>query len=80
MEKRFSSFEQIDAQLEMLRIQRQLSLARLKSQFGEEPGEILRSGWKYAILPSLKNMAIDWALDQLGRLRKTLRLESHQYR
>lgn len=73
METRFSSFEQIDTQLEILRIQRQLSLARLRSQLDEGPGEILRSGWRYAILPYLKNMAIDWSLDRLQRIRRTLR-------
>jgi hypothetical protein len=74
METRFSSFEQIDNQLEMLRIQRQLSLYRLKSQLGEGPGEILRSGWRLGVVPFLKNMAIDWSLDRLARLRRVLHL------
>ncbi len=72
METRFSSFEQIDNRLEMLRTQRQLSLYRLKRQLNEAPGEILRSGWRYGVLPSLKIMAIDWSLDKLRNIRHAL--------
>ena len=72
METRFSSFEQIDTRLEMLQTQRQLSLYRLKSQVHEAPGEILRSGWRYGLLPSLKIMAIDWSLGKLRNIRYVL--------
>jgi len=72
METRFSSFEQIDNRLEMLRTQRQLSLFRLKRQLNEAPREILKSGWRYGVLPSLKIMAIDWSLGKLRNIRHAL--------
>lgn len=72
METPFSSFEQIDNRLEMLRTQRQLSLYRLKRQLNEAPGEILKSGWRYGVLPSLKIMAIDWSLGKLRNIRQAL--------
>ncbi|MGB5316487.1 MAG: hypothetical protein WBN56_10840 [Robiginitalea sp.] len=72
METRFSSFEQIDTRLEILRTQRQLSLYRLRRQLNDAPGEILRSGWRYGLLPSLKIMAIDWSLGKLRNIRHVL--------
>ena len=72
METRFSSFEQIDTRLEMLQTQRQLSLYRLKRQVHDAPGEILTSGWRYGVLPSLKIMAIDWSLGKLRNIRHVL--------
>ncbi|MDM9632281.1 hypothetical protein [Robiginitalea aurantiaca] len=75
MKTKFSSFEEIDVQLEILRTQRQLSLYRLKSQLEKGPMEIVRSGIRHAVLPSLKNLVIDWSLDRLRRLRRTLRPE-----
>ena len=73
METRFSSFEQINTRLEILRTQRQLSLNSLKRQLAQGPSEILRSGWRYGLLPALKNMAIDWSLGKLRRIRLSLR-------
>jgi hypothetical protein len=74
METRFSSFEQINTRLEILRTQRQLSLHLLKRQLAEGPREILKSGWRYGLMPALKIMAIDWSLGRLGKIRHTLRL------
>jgi hypothetical protein len=73
MQTKFSSFEQIDTQLEMLRVQRQLSLYRLKSQLGQSPAELLMSGWKYGLMPYLKMTAIDWSLHRLRKIRQALR-------
>lgn len=80
MERSFSSFEEIDTQLEMLRIRRQLSLERLRLQFRESPGHILKEGWENNLRPALQNMAIDWLLYQLRGVRRKLRPETPPYR
>jgi hypothetical protein len=74
MERKFSSFEEIDARLQTLRRQRELSLQRLRENFRINPGEILREGIKRA-RPALNNLAIDWTLHQLRQLRRKLRPE-----
>ena len=74
MEPKFSSFEEIDARLQTLRLQRELSLQRLKRQFSFSPGEILREGFRRA-RPALNNLAIDWMLHQLRELRRKIRPE-----
>lgn len=74
MEPKFSSFEEIDARLQTLRLQRELSLQRLKGQFSFSPGEILREGFRRA-RPALNNLAIDWMLHQLRELRRKIRPE-----
>ncbi len=80
METKFSSFEQIDNQLEMLRIQRQLSLYQLKGQLAQGPAEILRSTWTNGVKPYLKIAAIDWSLYRLRKIREVLRpLQSSQH-
>lgn len=78
MERKFSSFEEIDNQLEILSVQRQLSLERLKFQLREAPGKLVQEGWVHSIRPALTNMAIGWMLHQLGEIRKKIRPELHQ--
>lgn len=72
METRFSSFEQINLRLEMLQTQRQLSLYRLKKQLQVAPVEILKTGWRYGVVPSLKSMALAWSLNKLRHIRSAL--------
>lgn len=73
METKFSSFEAIDLQLELLRTQRQLSLYRLRGQMQESPVEIVQSAWRYAVIPALRNLIIDGALYGIRRIRTKLR-------
>lgn len=74
MKPKFSSFEEIDTRLRALRLQRELSLQRLRRQFGHSPGEILREGFR-RIRPALNNLAISWMLHQLRELRRKIRPE-----
>ena len=72
MKPKFSSFEEIDTRLQALRLQRELSLQRLRRQFGQSPGEFLREGFRRA-RPALNNLAISWMLHQLRELRRKIR-------
>lgn len=72
MERKFSSFEEIDTRLQTLRMQRELSLQRLRENLRLNPGEILREGIR-RVRPALNNLAIDWALHQLRELRRKIR-------
>jgi len=74
MERKFSSFEEIDTRLQTLRMQRELSLQRLRENFRVNPGEILREGIR-RVRPALNNLAIDWMLHQLRELRRKIRPE-----
>lgn len=76
MERKFSSFEEIDTQLEILRIQRQMSLERLRLRFKGNPVRILKEGWLYSIRPALTDMAIGWALHKVREVRRVLRPEN----
>jgi hypothetical protein len=75
MERKFSSFDEIDHQLEILRIQRQLSLERLRLQLRESPRQILKDSWENSIRPGLQNMAIGWMLHKLREVRRKIRPE-----
>jgi hypothetical protein len=79
MERSFSSFEEIDTQLEILRVQRQISVERLRLQLRDSPRQMLREGWQKSLRPALQNMAIDWMLSQLRDLRRKLRPELPPY-
>jgi hypothetical protein len=72
MERKFSSFEEIDARLQTLRMQRELSLQRLRGNLSINPGEILMEGIRRA-RPALNNLAIDWMLHRLRMLRRIIR-------
>jgi hypothetical protein len=74
MERKFSSFEEIDTRLQTLRIQRELSLQRLRDDLNHKPGEILREGIR-RVRPALNSLAIDWMLHRLRELRRKLRPE-----
>lgn len=75
MKRKFSSFEEIDAQLELLRVQRQLSMNRLRLQLRESPVQIASSLWTQAVKPALANAAIGWLLRRLRGMRQKLRPE-----
>ena len=75
MDRSFSSFEEIDTRLEILRLQRQISLERLRVQFKESPGRILKDTWMNSVRPALTDMVIGWALYRLREARKKLRPE-----
>ena len=72
MERKFSSFEEIDTRLQNLRMQRELNLQRLRHDLNHSPGEILREGIR-RVRPALNNLAIDWMLHQLRGLRRKIR-------
>ncbi len=72
METKFSSFEEIDTQLQRLRMQRELSMQRLQRQLSHSPGEILKEGVRRA-KPALKNLAIGWLLHQVREVRRKIR-------
>lgn len=72
MERKFSSFEEIDARLQNLRLQRELSLQRLRHDLSHNPVEILRDGIR-RVRPALNNLAIDWMRYQLRGLRRKIR-------
>ncbi|MFZ9002801.1 MAG: hypothetical protein ACO20F_11260 [Robiginitalea sp.] len=74
MERKFSSFEEIDTRLQTLRLQRELSLQRMRRQFIHSPGEILREGFR-RVRPALNKIAIGWTLHQLRELRRKIRPE-----
>ena len=74
MEEKFSSFEEIDTRLQNLRMQRELSLQRLRYGLGRNPGEILREGIR-RVRPALNNLAIDWMLHRLRELRRKIHPE-----
>jgi hypothetical protein len=78
MERKFSSFEEIDNQLEILSVQRQLSLERLKSQIREAPGKLIQEGWVHSVRPALINMALGWMIHQLREVRRKIRPELPQ--
>ena len=75
MDRKFSSFEDIDNQLEILRVQRQLSLQRLGRQFSESPVRILKEQWISTVRPALTDMAIGWMLHRLREVRRKWRPE-----
>ena len=74
MERKFSSFEEIDARLQTLRMQRELNLQRLRENLRINPGEIIREGIR-RVRPALNNLAIDWMLHGLRELRRKIRPE-----
>ncbi|MEJ2583773.1 MAG: hypothetical protein P8Z38_01620 [Robiginitalea sp.] len=74
MERKFSSFEEIDARLQILKMQRDLSLRRLRRDLSHSPGEILREGIR-RVRPALNNLAIGWMLHKLRELRRKIRPE-----
>ena len=74
MERKFTSFEEIDTRLQTLRMQRELSLQRLRDDLNHKPGEFLRQGIRQ-VRPALNNLAIDWMLHRLRELRRKLRPE-----
>ena len=65
--QRFSSFEEIDIRLEMLAVQRQISLYRIRSGLEKAVGSSLRSGLQFAWKPVLRTLAVSMAVKAIKR-------------
>lgn len=65
--RRFSSFEEIDTQLEILAVERQISLYRIRAGMGETVSGALRSGLQLAWKPLLRTLLITAGLKLVKR-------------
>lgn len=65
--RRFSSFEQIDTELEILAVSRKLSMYRLKNQLRDTGSETLRYGLLRSLKPVLRTLLISFALKTIKR-------------
>jgi hypothetical protein len=65
--RRFSSFEEIDTELEILSISRRLNVYRIKNLTHEAGGESLRTGILRAVTPLLRTWAISLAVKALKK-------------
>lgn len=63
----FSSFQEIDLQLEMLAVERQISLYRIRSNIAKATGGTLRSGLQLALKPLLRTVLISLAVKAVKR-------------
>ena len=64
---RFSSFEEIDIRLEMLAVERKISLYRLRAGLEKAVGSSLRSGLHFAWKPVLRTLAVSLAVKAIKR-------------
>jgi len=65
--RRFSSFEEIDNQLEILAVERQLCLYRIRADLGQTVSSALRSGLQLAWKPLLRTLAVSLAVRVVRR-------------
>ena len=65
--RRFSSFEEIDTELEILTISRKLNVYRIKNLAHEAGGESLRTGLLKAVTPMLRTWIISMAVKALKK-------------
>jgi len=65
--RRFSSFEEIDTELEILSISRRLNVYRIKNLAHEAGGEGLRTGILRAVKPMLRTWIISLAVKALKK-------------
>ncbi|MFM1878117.1 MAG: hypothetical protein RLZZ241_983 [Bacteroidota bacterium] len=65
--RRFTSFEQIDTELEILAVSRQLSVYRLKNQLRTTGSETLRYGLMRSIKPMLRSLLISFAVKAIKK-------------
>ncbi len=56
--RHFSSFKEIDTQLEILAVERQISLYRIRSNVEKAASGTLRSGLQLALKPLLRTAAL----------------------
>lgn len=71
--RRFSSFEEIDNQLEILSVERQISLYRIRANMGHTVSSAFQSGLQFAWKPVLRTllitMVVKWARRRMASLR-----------
>ena len=72
--RRFSSFEEINTQLEILTVERQLCLYRMRADMGQTVSGAFQSGlqlaWKPVLRTLLLTMAVKWAKRRVASLRE----------
>lgn len=72
--RRFSSFAEIDTQLEILAVERQISLYRIRADMGDTVSSAFHSGLHYAWKPMLRTLlltlAVKWAKRRLASWRE----------
>lgn len=72
--RRFSSFEEINTQLEILAVERQLSLYRMRANMGQTVSSAIHSGlqlaWKPVLRTLLLTMAVKWAKRRVASMRE----------
>ena len=73
--RHFSSFKEIDTQLEILAVERQISLYRIRSNVEKAAGGTLRSGLQLALKPLLRTVALSLFVKAVKR-RLTARIEA----
>jgi hypothetical protein len=76
MTRHFSSFEQIDTQLEILAVERQLSLYRIRANLGGAMGSTLRTGLQLAWKPLLRTLLVSLAVKGIKRRLAAMREDS----
>jgi len=71
--RRFSSFAEIDNQLEILAVERQISLYHIRADMGETVSSAFHSGLHHAWKPMLRTLlitlAVKWAKRRLASWR-----------
>lgn len=70
--RHFSSFKEIDTQLEILAVERQIALYRIRANVEKAAGNTLRNGLQLALKPLLRTLAISLVVKAVKR-----RLASH---
>ena len=65
--RRFSSFEEIDTQLEILAVERQLSLYHIRADMGKTVSSALQSGLQVAWKPLLRALLVSLAVRVVKR-------------
>lgn len=63
----FSSFEEIDIRLEMLALEREISMHALRADLSLAATETVKRGLGLALKPALKTLAYSWALKTVRR-------------
>ena len=74
--RRYSSFEEINTQLEILAVERQISLYRIRANFGNTVGNTFRTGLQVAWKPLLRTFLVSLAVKVVKRRLAAMREDS----